>query len=558
MPSNAISLMSEACGLWARSLRRLRLPRIGRRGAVAISFAASALPIAIAVAMAVDFSRIAGARAALQRAVDNAALSGAASYIVWTPNDAFNPVAINMATSAFCDATTALPSGYTISALTGGKPCGAKNGPVVTAKIDGYVKGTPGILAGSGCTATKTVVAGARCGFVVTVNATAKTPTMFGGLLGASNTLAVTGMAVNPFIDLGNALTPHFNQDAGNANSLWVYPLLLNDNGDPDFSTNDGALPDYSTCTGNPDQTTCGTYTMLASGKYYGCTTLNQATPKCTVDNTVFGGTGTTIFGSGGIVQNPQASTAVITATTPLGVAFQSVAGGKTNVSSDAAGSYAKNADPQPNNDCKWPARSAYNTVGQVYNKDGKPLIVDSAGNWVYPTHWLYSSYLAKNESPSQRLIDMQLNTDINPDTSLAYQYQLILSVPAVVNGVDTPDKCKQQQNINQYKFGNMEKPITTYPTTGNSNCALYIVKNPPQPDALTPDPTYQGSHKCFAPTATPGKEYTALSCQKFGGNSFAFFWNDMSGGFDNDDTDYNDGTLLVKCVAADNVILIN
>jgi len=117
---------------------------MGRRGAVALTFAVAAVPIAMATATAVDFSRIAAGRAALQRAADNAALSGAAAYVVYSKGDTFNAVAVTMATSAFCNATTALPGGFAVRASTGSKPCGAAQGPVVSAVIAGYKTGTPG------------------------------------------------------------------------------------------------------------------------------------------------------------------------------------------------------------------------------------------------------------------------------------------------------------------------------------------------------------------------------------------------------------------------------
>ena len=56
------------------------------------------------------------------------------------------------------------------------------------------------------------------------------------------------------------------------------------------------------------------------------------------------------------------------------------------------------------------------------------------------------------------------------------------------------------------------------------------------------------------------------MSCQNYAGHKYAFFWNDMSG--DNganksnptpsDDTDYNNGTLVVACTGASYVLLIN
>ncbi len=548
----------DTCGRRIRSLLSRLKPRgMGRRGAVALTFAIAAVPIAMATATAVDFSRIAAGRAALQRAADNAALSGAAAYTVYAKGDTFKAVAVRMATTAFCNTTRALPGGFTINASTASadsQTCGIANGPAVSGVIAGYVTGTPRIAVNSGCSATNTVAAGYKCGFVVTVTVTAKTTTMFAGLLGASSTLSVSGMAINPFIDLANALTPSFAGGAWNANSLWVYPLLLDANGQPDFSSNSGALPDASACTGKPTQTSCGEYSMVASTKYLTCTTANPCTTAgpCPTPSTC--PAGATIFGgSGGIVQNIVASSAVITATTPLGVAFESATGGATTYPWDTGKGNPPpptNGQPQPANNCTWPGAAIYSTVSQEFDAGGNALVVDKYGNWKYPTHWFYSSYLASKQAPSQRLINMQGNLNIDPDTNMQFRFQVILSVPTVNNGVNTPNTC-----LNPTYSSNLEKLVTTYPTTGSSNCSLYIVKNPPIP--LLPDATYKANHTCFDPANTPGQEYAALSCQNYSGNSYAFFWNDMSG-IRSDNYDYNDGTLLINCAATSKVILIN
>jgi Flp pilus assembly protein TadG len=529
MPANTMRSILDRCG---RQFRSLRLRSIGRRGGVAISFAVAMVPIAMATAAAVDFSRIAAGRAALQRAADNAALSGAAAYVAYAAGDAFNAVAVTVATSAFCNASTALPGGFTVDVSPGSKRCGTGQGPAVAAAIGGYKAGTLGIVARSGCSVTRTVVSGYKCGFVVTVTAKATTNVMFAGLLGASTTLSVTATAANPFINLASALSTSLNASAWNANSVWVYPLRLDANGQPDFVTNSGALPDASACTGNPTQTSCGSYTMIASSKYGLCKTDDRAA-ACTVNGT--------IFGDGGVIQNVSISGIVITATTPLGIAFQSVTGGSTTYG------YNKSNTPQtqPTNGCTWPATAAYNTVSQVYDASNKPLIVDSYGNWVYPTHWFYSSYLANNKPPSQDLLAMQRNTFINPATTLAYQIQVITSVPQIVAGANSPTNC-----IDAAKGVNAELLVTTYPATGNSNCSLYIAKDPA---AVAVDPAYAG--KCFDPTDTPGQRYAAMSCQSYGKGKYAFFWNDMSGG--GDDKDYNDGMVVVTCDAVANVVLI-
>lgn len=558
MSGNIMRSILAICGPQTRSLQqRMGFLSMDRRGTVALMFAIAAMPIAIATATAVDFANITAGRAALQRAADNAALSGAAAYVAYAQNDALKAVAISIATGAFCNVTATLPGGFALDASAGSQPCGAAQGPVVSAVIAGYRTGTPGIAAGSGCTATNTVVSGYKCGFVVTVTAVATTKTVFAGLLGASNTLSVTAMAANPFVNLATALSPTLKAYAWNANSIWVYPLLLDANGQPDFSSNGGALPDASTCTGDPTQTSCGSYSMVASTKYLSCTTANPCTingpcptaSTCPANSTIFGG-------SGGVVQNIMASSAVITATTPLGVAFQSAAGGyqsapgsNPNVPYNAYGyNTSNNPQTQPTNGCTWPKTIAYNTVPQTYDSNNTPMIIASNGHWTYPTHWFYSSYLANNKSPSQQIIEIQNNTMINLATNRSYQTQVITSVPHVANGVNSPTTC-----TNAADSPNAELLVTTFPTTGNSNCALYIVKDP---TVLAPDPSYKNNNVCFDPVNTPGQKYAALSCQNYGKSQYAFFWNDMSGGVD--DTDYGNGTLLVNCAAVSNVVLIN
>ena len=507
------------------STGKRRLFRQDRRGAIAIVFALSAIPVLITVGAGLDMARLAAGRAALQTAVDNAALSGAAAYTAYTQGDTLNPIAVTAATSAFCNASRMMPQGFAVSATGGGKACNAGlPGPAVTAQIAGYNAGTPGIAAGSGCSATHSVSQGYTCGLVVTVTATATTSTILAKFIGAWTTISATGMAANPFINLGSALSSTVSAFAWNANSLWVYPLLLDANGSPDFSTNPGALPDSSQCTGDPSQTVCGNYTMIASTKYANCTTANP----CTVNGTVFGG-------SGGVVQNPSASQSVITATTPIGIAMASASGGSTTF-----GYFG--GLPQPKNGCSWPAETAYQTASQTYDNNGNPQIP-----WTTVTHWFYSSYLTNNLPPDQAEIAAQSS------------YQFVASVPAYGNGSGqagsraNPSTCSNDSISNWATSGNIAVLATTYPTGGNTNCNLYIVKNP---SSTSPNPSYKNNNVCFTPTATQGRQYASLSCQAYSGAQYGFFWNDMGG--TTDDTDYGNGTLVVTCDATAKVVLID
>lgn len=523
---------------------RSAMGRLGRRGSVTILFAAAAVPMVIGTAVAVDFSRMTSARATLQEAADGAALSGAAAYAAYAQGDAFNSVAQSLALSSFCNAAKTLPAGFSITASSGSLTCGSQAGPAVSAVIAGARAGTRGVIAGSGCSATNTVVTNATCGFVVTVSAVATMNLIFPGLLGTTKTVSVTSSAINPFINIAQALNSSLQGSAKFANSIWIYPLLLDANGSPAVtSANPGALPDASACTGDPTQTACGAYSMLASTNYAGCP--GQTVPSCTVNGTT--------FGAGGVVQNPAAGATVITATTPLGVAFASVSGGGYSGGLHANYGYDRNCryyQTCPLNIkfapdlCVWPWHTVYNTVSQVYSPTDTPIYP-----WSLVTHWYYSSYLSQNMPPSQGIITTQLTTATNPATGYPYNYQIVRATPQVVLGLNVPPLgC-----ITPIPDADYQRYVTTFPTTGNSNCSLYIAKDPPANP--TPDSSYTGS--CFSPSATPGQSYAALSCQRFSGHSFAFFWNDMGGG-DSDDKNYGNGTLVITCAAQSQVKLIN
>ncbi len=561
-----VRLLLHTYGRLIRSLQgRVRGQILDQRGTVAISFAVAALPIAIGVATAVDFAGMTAGRAALQRAVDNAALSGAASYIA--DKTTLHDVAVFTARGAFCSATATLPNGFTVNASSDNIPCGTLQGANVSAVITGYQTGTPGLFpTESGCAPGNTTPAsGYTCAFAVTVTATATTNMTFASLLGASHTLSVTATAVNPFIDLNRALSAKLVADARYANSIWVYPLLLNNDGQPDFSSDSGARPDASACNGDPtSQGWCGLYSMIATNVYSSCTTARPCTLK----------DGTTII-EGGAVKQIHASSAVITATTPLGIALQSAAGGhQTPPGSNPFINYntygyqtktvlGKTTTLQvPPYNCTYPAIILYNTVAQTYDSNNVPLLVSSNGSWTLPTHWFYSSYLANNKPPSQRLLDVQGSI------------QDVRAVPEVLydannKGSDNPTTCTDDttSTATAKKTPHQAVSPTTYPTpdpanpTGSpTNCSLYIVRDPTidPTDPNSPYPIASNNGTCFSPYSTPGQLYATLSCQNYGNSTFAFFWNDMGGRAGTDDKDYGNATMIVKCAAAPKIILIN
>lgn len=537
---------------------------LDKRGSTSMIFAIAMPMLIMAVGAGIDFSRMADARAALQRAVDNAALSGAAAYVLYTPADSFKAVAYSTANAAFCQAAATLPAGATLMASTGAGsaqcntgPGPAVSGPTITAVIGGYVPGQRG-AANTSCNATNTVVTGVACGFLVTVTAKLTVKPAFSGYF-STQTIMATATAANPFLDLGKVLTINLGDgQAWNANSLWVYPLLLDANGNVDFSSDPGARPPTTTCTGAPDQTRCGSYTMLASTFYtghYSCYTGNQGSACTTADGATFGGAQ-----PGGVVQSPQASGAVLTATTPLGFALESTSGGNRSLGLDVNGGYgsppggsASGYGPYitktTKSGCQWPAVTTYNTVTQSYPPATAPRgtnlgLAPNAAlegtskkgpvDWTLTTHWFYSSLLINNQPPSYDLVNAQ---------SKGFQQQV-----QSVSTANPPTICNDTTNL-----------TTEFPP---ENCSLYIVRDP-SPSTPLPDPIYTGGwgvndHKCWPPSSTPGRLYAALSCQGFAGHTFVFLWNDMGGSYARkDDTNYGDATTTVSCSGVSKVQLI-
>jgi Flp pilus assembly protein TadG len=535
--------------------------RLGRRGAVSIIFACSLLTLLSAVGVGINMSQLAAGRAALQRAVDNAALSGAAAY---SQNAAsFNALAITMATSVFCNATSALPSGAAIVAQTNAQTCGGNAGPTVTAVTDSYIIGTPGISRGAGvdCAGTSLPAAPYNCGFIVTVSASASLNGFMAGIFGNLLTVSATGMAANPFISFSNifSIPGGVLSSAKYANSLWVYALLLNADGSINYTANAGGLPDTSSCTGGPDQVTCGAYTMLASTMYKDMGV--GYTPP-----------GQTIIYDNGIVRNPSSPTQ-ITATTPLGFAFRGIAGGNY-VQYSPPGVYGYQETPPgystgkyvyAPNGCIYPYNNlVYNTVGQVWQTvttttngvtttSYTPMLP-----WTLVTHWFYSSYLTQNLPPSQGEIAAQsANNELIPSVinDPAQSGANIAGSPTYVANPSpaVATKCPSTTTVGGVTLSNNKFQTTTYITSGNTNCSLYVVASA-TPGSATPNPAYTGS--CFNPANTPGKQYGAMSCQSFGSNYYTFFWNDM-GGAQIDNDNYGDGIVQINCASASHVLLI-
>ena len=563
------------------------------RGAVSIVFAVCLMPLLIAVSVGIDFSRMADSRTALQRAVDNAAISGAAAYSVNA--QAAQTKAIVSAESTFCQATVKLPAGTTLVGA-GTQACSTSTGgPTVTTQIGGFVAGTPGVVK-SGCSATTPVVSGVTCGFIVTVSASLTLPTTLPVIFGASKTLTVTAIAANPFVNIGTAMSAQVYGSPWNNNSIWVYPLLLDANGNPDFTTNAGAIPGLPSgwypadasaggctsatacgtvgtaagancagnaepscllspqptgCTDNPLQFVCGDFTMLATTYFFG---------QCTVSAPCYpNGMGTYPEIINGVVQNPQAPPSVVTATTPIGIAFQSIAGaGQYNGYFYTANDAQPTSSNASSNGCWVPGSAVYNTYAAVFDDSSDLFSTAQPLNYEvdYPkvTHWFYSSYLANPTAlaPTEGEILSQLHPLTSPQGK-SYNVR-VPTVGKYVAGqataVPAPSLCESGNSISDVYT------LTNYPTSGATNGALFILKQAagtPFVDASTTGYTNQ----YFTPANTPGYQYSALSCQAYGNNVFTFYWNDMGGQPGGDNLNYQDGTVQIACSGTSFVLLI-
>ena len=578
--------------------------RADRRGTVSLLFAICLVPLVLAMSVAVDYSRLVDSRAALQRSVDNAALSGAAAYSVNAA--AAQTKAIVSATAVFCQMSAKMPAGSAVTGA-GNQTCpGATAGPSVTTQVGGFVAGTPGI-APSSCSSTTPVVGGVTCGFIVTVSASATISTILPAYFGATKTVTANAIAANPFINLGKAMTAQVYGTPWNNNSIWVYPLLLDSNGDPDFVTNPGAIPGLPTtffpadasasgcasitscgstgtpaglncassnplscpgtapgCTDNPNQFICGDFTMLATTYWNSqCPASAPCYPS--------GPTGSYPEIINGIIQNPQAPPSIVTATTPIGIAFQSIAGAGINSGYGYQSTkqqqlnpgYQLNPAPSASAaySCLYPGDATYTSVSQIFSTSNNAYNPSSpktnAMDWPKVTHWFYSSYLANGYAPSEGEILSQLNplaTPAGSGPSKTYNTRIPLVGQDSTNAfVPTLPACDTTPAYDEFL-------LTTFPTSGATNGSLFILEQAAGSAFIQASTTgYTG--KYFTPSGTPGYQYAALSCQAYGNNQFTFYWNDMGGVFGTfdggDNLNYQDGTVTVACSGTSFVLLI-
>lgn len=176
-------------------------PFSDRQGSVAILAALLMLPLTLCVGSAVDFARLTRGQAALQDAVDAAALAGAAAYVDSTQSSNASVVALRYFNAyAFASDLTVPSSGVQISSAQGTLPAGG-NAYNVTV------------------TATATLSA--------TMMALAK-------ITGFS--LQATAVASNPIVvpvfSFGG-----FGGSAADWNSMYMYGVPLDANGNPQYTT---------------------------------------------------------------------------------------------------------------------------------------------------------------------------------------------------------------------------------------------------------------------------------------------------------------------------------
>lgn len=182
----------------AGSLRRaaVRSPRTRERGATSLTFALLLIPLLLVVGCAIDFARFVEYRSALQSAVDEAALAGAAVF----SDPGHGPAAVGVATEYFHNAL--LPPSLSVSA------------PTVTANANGTIN--PAL--------------GTAPAYTVTVAATATVATTLMSLVMPSGALHVTATAGNPIVKPQLAFT-NVNSIACDGNTVYMYEVPLNDSG---------------------------------------------------------------------------------------------------------------------------------------------------------------------------------------------------------------------------------------------------------------------------------------------------------------------------------------
>lgn len=192
------------------ALRAWRRLLADESGAIALSYALLFVPLIVSIGCAVDYARMVQYRSALQAAVDEAALAGAAAFT--DPSEQSR--AIGVATTYFNQAI--LPTSLSLTA------------PTVTANANGTTNG--------GATA-----------HTVTVSATATVATTIMSMFTPWGTIGASATAGDPVVTT-NMVVNHINWWACDGNTVYLYQVPKNRSGAgydyasvPAFSVANGA-----------------------------------------------------------------------------------------------------------------------------------------------------------------------------------------------------------------------------------------------------------------------------------------------------------------------------
>ena len=173
-------------------------PSNDRRGSVSVIMAASAVPFIVAMGVGVDMSRVSLAKAALQSAVDGAALAGAGAY--YTTANGSNAEAV---ATRFFDKSAGQETGMTPQRTA-------------TAAPGQFPGGAPSMN--------------------VTVSASASVPTTFSSLTnGNPVTITARAVAANPLVQPVVTLGP-VGSDASDWNSAYMYAVPNGADGKPNYN----------------------------------------------------------------------------------------------------------------------------------------------------------------------------------------------------------------------------------------------------------------------------------------------------------------------------------
>jgi Flp pilus assembly protein TadG len=448
-----------------------------RRGVSALIFAALLVPMIAASGAAVDLSRASAAKARLQLAADNAALAGAGAYAA--PN--LSATAQNVAQAAFTASTADLAGWVSISA------------PPPTA-------------------------AAVSAGLAVTVTATAKMKNSLLASLVPSETITVSATATNPYVNPGKAVTTYArNSSAWDWNRLYVYPVPLGANGQPNYNsipdpTNASTCPNNSCAYELADNITTGTVSnpgppVFTANDPIAFELVNVTGGDFQHDPNGYGKQSngcpdTNEYGS--LSQNTSVTVPIQDSTNILSSAFEALGESPSYSGTDA------NGNP-------YGVNHALLAVTAGATHCAGPSVTGANATYYEPnTYYADTSPVTTGPAPAWPQIGSQWVKNSNPNQTCGNNHQSCTKVPI-------------------------------YDAAPNTNCALMIED---QGTTATLAAAPPASGKCFDPTNTADPvehpQYGSQTCAKYGTDNYALWWNDMGGG--TDDLDYNDFDIIFNC----------